>query len=216
MTTDLKKWHYIESEDRWMTPKGRLNFVALAKKWRAKNAKEGDEGQYAASTIFAPTLNHEPIEKVLIELAKGEKFVNKKGKLIDVSDIDNWAPNKLNWPFLDADANLADITSKGEPVDLEGWKLLRPNAYSRRPVVKNAAGEVLDLDDIIQEAYSGRWARLIVQPKAYNRPDNKGAKFYVDAVQLLSNDDAIGGGGGSKGEAFAAVEDEDDEDGALD
>lgn len=216
MTTDLKKWHYIESEDRWMTPKGRLNFVALAKKFIGKNAKPDDEGQYASSIIFAPTLNHGPIEKVLKELAAGEKFVNKKGKLIDVNDIDQWAPNKLNWPFLDADANLADITSKGEPVDLEGWKLIRPNAYSRRPVVKNAAGEVLDLDDILQEAYSGRWARLMVQPKSYNRADNKGVKFYVDAVQLLGNDDSIGGGGGSKGEAFAAVEDDEDSDGALD
>lgn len=216
MTTDLKKWHYIESEDRWMSPKGRLVFVALAKKFKGKNAKEGEEGQYASSMIFAPTLNHGPIEKVLIDLAKAEKFVNKKNKLIDVSDIDQWAPNKLNYPFLDADANLADITSKGEAVDLDGWKLIRPNAYSKRPVVRDAQGEVLDLDDIATEAYSGRWARLMLQPKAYNRPDNKGVKFYVDAVQLLSNDDNIGGGGGSKGEAFAAVDDEDDSDDALD
>lgn len=216
MTTDLKKWHYIESEDRWMSPKGRLVFVALAKKFRSKDAKPEDEGQYASSLIFAPALNHAPIEKVLKELAKAEKFIDKKKKPIDVSDVDNWAPNKLNWPFLDADVNLADITSKGEPVDLEGWKLIRPNAYSKRPVVRNAAGEALDLDDITQEAYSGRWARLMVQPKAYNRPDNKGVKFYVDAVQLLGNDDSIGGGGGSKGEAFSAVDDEDDEEGALD
>jgi hypothetical protein len=216
MTNDLKKWHYIESEDRWMSPKGRLVFVALAKKFIGKNAKPEDEGQYAASMIFAPHLNHAPIEKVLKDLAKAEKFVDKKKKLIDVSDVGNWAPNKLNWPFLDADSNLADITSKGEPVDLEGWKLIRPNAYSKRPVVRNAAGEVLDLDDINQEAYSGRWARLMLQPKAYNRPDNKGVKFYVDAVQLLSNDDSIGGGGGSKGEAFSAVDDEDDSDDALD
>lgn len=216
MTADLKKWHYIESEDRWMSPKGRLVFVALNKKFIGKNAKPDDEGQYAASMIFAPTLNHKPIETVLKDLAKAEKFVDKKKRIIDVSDVENWAPNKLNWPFLDADANLADITSKGEPVDLEGWKLIRPNAYSKRPVVRNSAGEVLDLDDIAQEAYSGRWARLMLQPKAYNRPDNKGVKFYVDAVQLLGNDDAIGGGGGSKGEAFSAVDDEDDSDDALD
>lgn len=219
MTADLKKWHYIESEDRWMSPKGRLVFVALNKKFIGKNAKPDDEGQYAASIIFAPTLKHTPIEKVLLDLAVAEKFKNKKGKVLgesDLSDFDSWSDHKLNFPFLDADANLADITSKGEPVDLEGWKLIRPNAYSKRPVVRNSANEVLDLDDIAQEAYSGRWARLMVQPKAYNRPDNKGVKFYVDAVQLLGNDDAIGGGGGSKGEAFSAVDDEDDSDDALD
>lgn len=215
MTTDLKKWHYLEDEDRWMTPKGRLVFVALAKKFRAKDAKPDDDGSFCSSIIFAPTIIHLPIEKKIKEMAKDEKFVNKKNKIIDVSDVDNWAPNKLNWPFLDADTNLADITSKGEAVDLDGWKLLRPNSY-RKPVVRNSAGEILDAEDIETEAYSGRWARLIVQPKAYNRPDNKGVKFYVDAVQLLGNDDNISKGGGSKGEAFSAVDDEDDEDGALD
>jgi hypothetical protein len=219
MTTDLKKWHYIEDEDRWMSPKGRLVFVALAKKFRSKDAKPEDEGQFAASMIFAPHLNHTPIEKVLLDLAVAEKYKNKKGKVLvesDLRDFDKWKDLKLNWPFIDADANLADITSKGEPVDLEGWKLIRPNAYSKRPVVRNSAGEVLDLDDIQTEAYSGRWGRLMLQPKAYNRPDNKGVKFYVDAVQLLGNDDSISKGGGSKGEAFSAVDDEDEEDGALD
>ncbi|WP_164084206.1 ssDNA-binding protein, partial [Stenotrophomonas maltophilia] len=66
------------------------------------------------------------------------------------------------------------------------------------------------------EAYSGRWGRLMLQPKAYNRDDNKGVKFYVDAVQLLGNDDSISKGGGSKGEAFSAVDDEDEDEDALD
>ncbi|RRC17286.1 DUF2815 family protein, partial [Escherichia coli] len=86
----------------------------------------------------------------------------------------------------------------------------------KRPVVRNRAGEVLDLDDIQTEAYSGRWGRLMLQPKAYNRDDNKGVKFYVDAVQLLGNDDSISKGGGSKGEAFSAVDDEDEDEDALD
>ena len=219
MTTDLKKWHYIESEDRWMSPKGRLVFVALAKKFRVRDAKPDDEGQFAASMIFAPHVNHAPIEKVILDLAVAEKFKNKKGKIIEssvLSDFTKWSDHKLNFPFLDADINLADITSKGEPVDLEGWKLIRPNAYSKRPVVRNSAGEVLDLDDIQTEAYSGRWGRLMLQPKAYNRDDNKGVKFYVDAVQLLGNDDSISKGGGSKGEAFSAVDDEDEDEDALD
>ena len=56
----------------------------------------------------------------------------------------------------------------------------------------------------------------MLQPKAYNRDDNKGVKFYVDAVQLLGNDDSISKGGGSKGEAFSAVDDEDEDEDALD
>ncbi|WP_043688227.1 hypothetical protein, partial [Streptomyces xylophagus] len=110
MTTDLKKWHYIESEDRWMSPKGRLVFVALAKKFRARDAKPDDEGQFAASMIFAPHVNHAPIEKVILDLAVAEKFKNKKGKIIEssvLSDFTKWSDHKLNFPFLDADINLA-------------------------------------------------------------------------------------------------------------
>lgn len=215
---DLKKWHYVEDEDRWMSPKGRLVFVALDKKFRGKDAKPDDEGQFAASIIFAPHLSHTPIEKVLLDLAVAEKFKNKKGKVLgeaELKDFDDWSDHKLNFPFLDADKNLADITSKGEAVDLDGWKLIRPNAYSRRPVVRDKSGEVVDIDDISTEAYPGRWARLMLQPKAYNRPDNKGVKFYVDSVQLLGHDDAISKGGGSKGEAFSAVDDDEDDEDAL-
>ena len=63
MTTDLKKWHYIESEDRWMSPKGRLVFVALAKKFRSKDAKPDDEGQYASSIIFRSVISSSLIKR---------------------------------------------------------------------------------------------------------------------------------------------------------
>lgn len=158
----------------------------------------------------APRRNEPRVE------VSAEDELDRPALLSVLSDFTKWSDHKLNFPFLDADINLADITSKGEPVDLEGWKLIRPNAYSKRPVVRNSAGEVLDLDDIQTEAYSGRWGRLMLQPKAYNRDDNKGVKFYVDAVQLLGNDDSISKGGGSKGEAFSAVDDEDEDEDALD
>ena len=210
---DLKKWTYIEDEDRWMTPKVRLTFVALAKKFKQKDAKEGDDGSYCATFIDRPTTDKSAIEKAIKKLSL-ETFKDKKGQPINVLDKDK--RGKIRTPFLDAEEELADITSKGEAVDLEGWNMVRPNAYSRRPVVRNAQGEELDLDDIGTEAYSGRWARLILQIKAYDRPDNKGIKFYVDSVQLLTNDDNIGGGGGSKGEAFEAVEDDEDDSDGLD
>jgi hypothetical protein len=189
--------------------------VALAKKFRAKDAKPDDDGAFCSTIIFPPTIDFTPIKKAVITLAKDEKFLDKKNKPIDVSDLDTWLKSKINNPFLDADQNLADITSKGEPVDLEGWTMIRPNSY-RKPIVRDNRGEQLDSDDIETEAYSGRWARLMLQPKAYNRPDNKGVKFYVDSVQLLANDDNISRGGGSKGEAFGAIDDEDEDDGALD
>lgn len=209
---DLNKWTYIEDEDRWMSPKVRLTFVAVAKKFKAKDAKPDDDGSYCATFIDRPSTDKTAVKKAITKLSK-ETFKDKKGNPIDVLDPDK--RGKIRTPFLDAEQELSDITSKGEPVDLEGWNMVRPNAYSRRPVVKNSQGEVLDLDDIQTEVYSGRWARLILQMKEYNRPDNKGIKFYVDCIQLLSNDDNIGGGGGSKGEAFEAVDDE-DEDGGED
>lgn len=206
---DLNAWTYIEDEDRWMSPKVRLQFVALEKKFKSKEAKEGDDGSYCASFIEPPTTNKKAINKAISELSKAT-FKDKKKKPIDILAPDY--KGSVKSPFIDAEEKCSDVTSKGEPVDLEGWTLCRPNAYSRRPVVRDNKGQEVDADDIGTEAYPGRWARLILQLKAYDRPDNKGIKFYVDSVQLLGNDDNIGSGGGSTGEEFEAVDDEDDED----
>lgn len=212
MALSLDKWHYNEEKNIFITPKVRLTFVALAKKFRSKDAKPDDNGAFCASFIDRPDTDKKAVLAAVEELSRAS-FKDKKGKSINV--LDAATRGKLKSPFLDADGALGEITSKGEAVDLEGWKLSRPNTYTKAPAVRNAKGELLDAEDVETEAYSGRWARLELSLHKYDNSGNSGIKFYLNAVQLLSNDDNIGSGGGSKGESFDAVEDDEDDDGAL-
>jgi hypothetical protein len=210
MTTDTKKCHWIEDEEIWILPKGRLTFVALEKKWRAKDAKADDNGQYAVSIIVPPVADLGPVKKAVKKLA-AEHFKDKKGTPVDILDPAKAGGAKS--PFLPAEEKISGVTTNdGDEVDLEGWTMIRANSYSRRPVVRNARGELVDVDDLALEAYSGRWARLMVRPKEFTYQGNKGVKFYVEGVQLLKDDDKIGGGGGTSGEAFGAIDDEDEDD----
>jgi len=201
----LTSWTYIEAEDLWMTPKGRLTFVALARKFKSKKStRVDDEGSYNATLILPPGVKDTNIRKAIDEIAK-QKFPG--------SDIFNPGKSKvkgLKCPIRKADELVADLTSKGEPVDLEGWTMILPNAYRSRPVVRNSKGEVLDEDDLAVEAYSGRWARLLVRPAAFDN-ESKGVKFWLEGVQLLGNDDAYGAFKRTSGDAFTPVEDEDEE-----
>ena len=212
-TRDVKKAHFVEAEGIWILPKGRMTFVALEKKWRAKDAKADDNGQYATTVIIPPQFDMSELRKAISTLSK-EEFKDKKGNAIDI--LDDAKRGSIKTPFLDADEKTANVTTNdGDEVDLEGWIMIRANSYTRRPVVRDNKGEVVDPDDLSVEAYSGRWARLMVRPHAYKRDDGKGIKFYVEGVQLLGHDDKIGGGGGTNGEAFGAVDEDDGEDDGL-
>jgi hypothetical protein len=155
--------------------------------------------------MFPATTKLDNIYKALNEIA-AEKFPG--------ADLQNPGKSKvkgLKSPILRADEKVADVTSKGEAVDLDGWTMVRANAFRSRPVVRNARGEVVEEDDLDVEAYSGRWMRFMVRPSAYDQDGGRGVKFYLEGVQLLGNDDPIGGFKRTDGAAFGAVDDEDDE-----
>ena len=204
MATDvLMKCHYDENEKVWITPKGRSNFVALVRKFKSKKStRKDDEGQFAISLIFPPGADLSGLKNACNEVAR-EKWAG----------VDLFSPGKNKGkksPMLRADEKLADITSKDQPVDLDGWTMLRANAFQKRPVVRNSKGEVIELDDLDIEAYSGRWMRIMVRPAAYSN-ESDGVKLWLEGVQLLTHDDRIGGFAVTTGEAFGAVDDEDDE-----
>jgi hypothetical protein len=209
MTTNTKTCHYIEAEDIWILPKGRATFVALEKKWRAKDAKPDEDGQFAVSYIVPDDFDLDPIKKVVKKLA-AEKFKTAKGAAVDILSTDAKLNGGVASPFLEASEKVQGVTTnEGDEVDIDDWTMIRANSYSRRPIVRNSKGEIVDVDDLALEAYSGRWMRLMVRPKDYEHKGKKGVKFYVEGVQLLGHDDKIGSGGGTSGEAFGAVDDED-------
>jgi hypothetical protein len=211
MTNDLKKTHYVEADDVYITPKGRGNFVFL----HAKFLKKGGQGdpKYVVSMILPPDADLKLLDKAAKEAAKaegwdvptfldGEVKIKKDKKTLVIAS-----------PFIAADEKLADVTSKGEEVDLEGWKMLRCSS-KRRPNVRDNKGELIDLDDLEEAAYSGRWLRLMVRPYAYGPIEgNQGVAFGLEGAQLLGHDDKLGGAPASPtGDAFSAVDDDEDDD----
>lgn len=205
-TADTTKTHYNEAKKLFTTPKGRGNFVALAERFKNKDAKEGDKGAFALSLLFPPTVNIDPLKKAANKAGK-EKFGN---------DFDLFDPKKRKArksPFLDpVEKGVEVLDENDEPVDLSGWTMIRFNTRKGRPVVRNGKGEVIDTDEYDTECYSGRWFRVSTRPGAYDQGGGSGVKFYLEAVQALKHDKAIGGGVQDNGEDFEAVDDEDGDD----
>lgn len=188
----LKKCQYLEKSDSYMTCEGRITFFAVADRWRAKDAKPDDKGQYALTLIFPPDSDLSLIKQAA-EKAAREEWGDKM-------------PKGLKSPFLKADEKL-DF----EGMDFTGWTMVRANTFTSRPGVVNAAGKTVAEGDLAEAFYNGRWARMTVTVKAYNRPDNKGVKLYVNNIQVLRDDEVLpnGGPGRAKPEdEFEAVSDE--------
>jgi hypothetical protein len=89
-------------------------------------------------------------------------------------------PRGLKSPFLDAEEKMGD--------EWKGWTLLRLST-TRKPGVILPTGADAKPEDV----YSGRWARLSLKAGTYDVDGNKGASFFLNNVQLLRNDDPIGG-----------------------
>lgn len=209
----LLKSHYDEAEDVYITPKGRGNFVFLHTKFAKKGS--GNEPKFIVSAIFSPETDLTLLDKTAVKIAKENGFTVKtflNGPVtVTIEDKGKKKKVELNSPFVNADDKLADVTSKGEEVDLEGWKMLRCSS-KRKVNVRDKSGDLIDEDDIETEAYSGRWMRLMARPYWYDVDGNKGVSFGLEGAQLLGHDDPIGGGSAPvSGSGFGAVDDEDDD-----
>jgi hypothetical protein len=206
---------YLEKEKVWFTPRGRMSFVALSRRFVSANAKPDKDGKtlgkYAVELSFSPEVdlslineaaNAKALEKgFTVDFLAGKNKVKVEGKMVSLKN-----------PFLPADEKLADVTSKGVNVELEGWRMIRTSSKQRQPQVRNAANELLDADDVETEAYPGRWARIMVRPYWYTVDGNSGVAFGLEGAQILRHDDKIGSGGAVNSEAFGAVDDEDEDD----
>jgi hypothetical protein len=175
----LDKALYNEKWDSYTTPRGIITFAAVAKKWKNKDAKEGDEGAYILTLIVPATADLSLLKNGCDKLAK-EKLGKTKG---------------INSPFSDADEKLeADRLPEG--FDPKGWTMIRSNTYQKRPGVVFANGDIVPEDELLDEVYNGRWARMTVKPHAYQAQagGKAGVKLYLSNIQLLEKGERFPGG----------------------
>lgn len=180
-----------------VTPQGRLWFVAVAEKFVSPEDKvKGREGAYTVSLVVPPTADLSLL-KAAIEAKAKEKWGEK-------------VPGNLKRPI----RSCKDIfTKKGEakyPEEYANHLQITANTYTQQPGVIMGDGSPVSklqpgesTDDVkarIKElCYQGRWARISVSPAAYSNESN-GVKLYLQNIQLLKDDEAVGGYGGSSAE----------------
>jgi hypothetical protein len=78
----------------------------------------------------------------------------------------------------------------------QGWTMIRSNTYQKRPGVIFAGGEAVPEDELLDEVYNGRWARMTVKLHAYKAQDGgkPGVKLYLSNIQLLQKGEKWPGG----------------------
>jgi hypothetical protein len=170
MPVALDKCIYNSKTDTYITAKGIITFAAVAKKWKDREKKD-DDGQFALTLIFPPETDLSLIQDAAKKAAVDGSGGKAKG---------------LKSPFLKAEEKLED-ERRPEDFDPEGWIMVRANTYTERPGVIFANGETCPVDELSDEVYNGRWARMSIRPKYYDQNGNKGVKFYLHNIQLLDD-----------------------------
>jgi hypothetical protein len=179
MSEILKRCVYNEKYDSFTTPAGIITFAAVAKKWRNREAKEGDEGAYILTLIIPPAHKLDLLKTAVDKRAK-EKIGKTKG---------------INTPFSEASEKLEEDRMP-EGFNPEGWTMVRSNTYQKRPGVIFAGGDPVPEDELLDEVYNGRWARMTVKLHDYKAQDGgkPGVKLYLSNIQLLQKGEKWPGG----------------------
>ena len=126
---------------------------------------------------------------------------------IAMKELDDKAKAKaaIERRFLDPN----NLPGGGKPMgeEFEGWTLLRMSA-KYKPDFIYPNGKPISASEINNEVYSGRWARISVNPYWFKTKAQSGVTLGLQNVQLLDHDENLGGGK-PKGEGeFDAVSDE--------
>jgi hypothetical protein len=132
------------------------------------------------------------ILKAAVEQAAKEKF----GK----------TAKNLKSPFHKAEEKL-DEDRMPEGFDPTGWTMLRANTYQQRPTVMFANGTAVPENELLDEVYNGRWARISVRAHAYDN-ESRGVKLYLHNVQVLAEGEKWPSSGGrtNASDEFEAIE----------
>lgn len=188
MTDPLKKAHYNDKTGSYLTPQGRMTFVALAKKLKRKDSKRADdEGAYTVALLLKPDVDLSVLVKAVNDIVKDRKGFKK--------------------PFVKAE----DVDVKGmEGVDLTGYVIIRASTYRARPTVMLRDKSTVDVENLVEQAYPGRHARISIVPHEYAAQEGgkPGVNFYLNNVQLLDHDEPlkIGAGGAAADDEFDALD----------
>jgi hypothetical protein len=169
---DLTKARRIKSGEI-ITMKGRLLYPALFKPSLPRGETDRSKVRYQATLAIPKAYDLKLLSEIVAETIK-EKWGDGAA-----------TKHKIKKPFIKTEdqPRLAEF-AEDYPV------LIRSNSKDRPRVVYANLKECTDEADV----YGGRWACLLINPYAYDHPTGgKGVSFGLQHVQILDNDEPMGG-----------------------
>lgn len=188
MTTDMTKCHIAKSGNI-ITPKGRLSYAQFL--IEAQERTYEDSGKtvkvYSINLLLPPDVDLSELKKAMGKIALEKCDGDKKR-----------AANSVNKRFLDPN----NLPQGGKPAgeEFEGWTLIRATS-SYKPKFAYPNGKEIPAEEVENELYSGRWARVTLNPYWTNNKKNPGVCLGLQNVQLLDHDENLGA-------SIASAEDE--------
>ncbi len=174
--------------EKIVTPEFRACFVSLFRATGFKNA-DGSTGKltYSIKAAFPPDA-----DLTALKAQAKQAATDKWGANI---------PKTLRSPF-----RLNEETDNPVPGIGDDWTIMtfsaNENKFSARANLVDAHNNsIMDEADV----YSGAWFLAQVQAYAYDTAGNKGVAFGLRNVQMLRDDEPIGGGNGPANKVFEAV-----------
>lgn len=191
--TDMKKCHKANSGNI-ISPSGRLSFAQYL--IEAQERTYEDSGKtvevYNLNLLLPPDVDlkllKQTMGKVALEKCDGDK---------------NRAKNFVEKRFLDPN----NLPQGGKPAgsEFEGWTLIRASS-SYKPKFAYPNGKAIPDEEIKNELYSGRWARVTLNPYWTSNKKNPGVMLGLQNVQLLDHDENMGLSLPDAEDEFEAVE----------
>lgn len=178
--SDVTKCH-ISNSGNIITPSGRMSYAQFLIEPQERTYEDSGKTAkvYSLNLVLPPgrdlTELKKAMGKVALEKCDGDK---------------NRAKNFVNKRFLDPN----NLPQGGKPMGEEfaGWTLIRATS-SRKPKFAYPNGKEIPDDEVVNELYSGRWARVTINPYWTSNKKNPGVCLGLQNVHLLDHDENIGG-----------------------
>lgn len=177
--SDVTKCH-IANSGNIITPSGRLSYAQFLLEPQERTYEDsGKKVKVYSMNLLLPkgrdlTELKKAMAKVALEKCDGDK---------------NRAANFVNKRFLDPN----NLPQGGKPMgeEFEGWTLIRATS-SYKPKFAYPNGKEIPAEEVENELYSGRWARVTINPYWTNNKKNPGVCLGLQNVHLLDHDENLG------------------------
>jgi hypothetical protein len=187
MFTTLLQCELITKGDKPVvrTARGRLSYPTVFEPKAMENDEAGKPKlRYSTTLLFPANVDLTALKDACYAVAAkkwGDKWREKFPKL-PMPWHDSTSENQDGVPH----CQKIGIDPKAFPVFIRTGS----NAEFGRPNVITAKAQHVGSDQA-EQVYAGRWARLTVQPYAYERASKKGVSLGLQNVQLLEDDEPL-------------------------